>query len=479
MDPKYNCMNEAVQQVTMPPDERWEAVLAPDAWKYALWAWRKRINDSDRILTFSQHVSQTLDYSQNMNCGDLNDQNGCYGDAKCDEQDPGPAAYFIILSFQAISKTLRNIYSALGDARDRVENQIGTFASKFAPAKEDDGLSTIIILDILSLGYAGAMAPIWNKWVSQTQWGSKNGNGPTAQAFTDGMTLQGITLAKDILAQNVWEAEKVLETQVDNVVFSWQNATSEYAQSLFDGTQIGISMLGILLSGGKMIDPRLSLPGPIDLDLQIRRTLWALLIPAAWRISGRDLNPFIVDTGLSCGDAPKDDDLQLRLQKDTLNDKIICDKKADRAYYLVSATDPEDKCRHGSNTGGYGCDKFEDLPGADELVGTTPEDEEDSQSLHWQMVDVEDLVFGSLATYKANGNKNVEEPKRFNDWESSSDWGEMLESLVDSDIRAPWVFTIPVCGVNEALWNYFHSTSTDREDRDPTFPCGENEWTEY
>ena len=72
----------------------------------------------------------------------------------------------------------------------------------------------------------------------------------------------------------------------------------------------------------------------------------------------------------------------------------------------------------------------------------------------------------SLATYKANGGKNME---GISGWYIKKDgWRSVLDDLIDYDIRAPFIFDLPVCTWGDAVKT---SVKYRDGDRPHHFPC--------
>ncbi|KAL4867215.1 hypothetical protein BDV12DRAFT_198425 [Aspergillus spectabilis] len=418
-----DCSAKPVTDASYDPDWRWNELLCPQAWFEAVEYWHDK-KDKPSAMNFSREINNFFHGNEQMECGNMVEENQCYHTEICNQQnDPGAATFMILNSFRMVSSTLWNLFNQMEGAAGDVRGSIGRFSKIFAPVLEDDGLSPLIILDIIALGYGGVMAPFWNKWAKGWKFPKDHAQGyDTLKVFTNGMTYQGITLAKDLIGSgDPLDTQNLLEEQLGWMVSTWKEANRQYAEQLFNGSNTSIERLGNIIADGKVIGPDSPPPASI-VEQEFKKALYALLIPLAWRVSEQKLNPFIIDAGLSCEDAPKDTDLELRLDEDTLKNKFICDKKADRAYYLVGAVDPDNNCYHGGNTGGYGCKHFQDLPGADLLTGKTS----DGDMNWWALVSREDIVFGSLATFKANGNKNVRSDTDTTDWNSPEDWDETL-----------------------------------------------------
>ncbi|KAL5338818.1 hypothetical protein BJX70DRAFT_398377 [Aspergillus crustosus] len=282
-----------------------------------------------------------------MECGNMVQNNNCYQTLRCSDNDRGAATFLILNPFAQVSGTLYNLFDLMLEAAEDISGSIGRFVSTFSPVMDDnDGLSVLIILDIVALGYGAVMAPFWNRWAKDWKFSTDHPDGfNTVKDFTNDMTYQGITLAKDIIASgDPVDTENALEEQLARITFSWKQANRQYAEQLFNGSNPSIDRLWNIIDDGKVIGPESPPPAGT-------------------------LNPFIIDTGLSCEDAPKDIQHENRLDEDTLKNQLICDEKADRGDYLVGAEDPDNDCWDNPHSGGYGCQHFIDLPGADELTG--------------------------------------------------------------------------------------------------------------
>ncbi|KEZ45112.1 hypothetical protein SAPIO_CDS2545 [Scedosporium apiospermum] len=132
-----------------------------------------------------------------------------------------------------------------------------------------------------------------------------------------------------------------------------------------------------MTANSKMMSARIQIASADELETSIEQSIYWTLIPVTWKISPPDLNT------LTSGSRAAES-------------SFVCDKKNDRGYYLVPSEDPKNNSfSRSGRIDAIGCREFEMLPGTDEL------------GCVWGGITKEDIVMGSLATYKANGNKNV------------------------------------------------------------------------
>ena len=130
-------------------------------------------------LTFPQQVSNFFHGPEQMLCADTSARDGCSSYVECDNVNH-PAGMFILNSFVAMSNVSApssgsdllkhivdlcqlnfNMYDAISKAESAVTTQMGGFASTFAPI-EDGSEGLKLALDLLGLGFAMFMSPMWN-----------------------------------------------------------------------------------------------------------------------------------------------------------------------------------------------------------------------------------------------------------------------------------------------------------------------------
>jgi hypothetical protein len=194
-------------------------------------------------------------------------------------------------------KTFWNIINLFGDAATDVKGSIGVFAKTFAPPERKDGVGLYVILDIVAMGYASIMAPFWNRWARNLDWSKRNSDDfDTIKDLVNDMTYQGITLAKDLITQEDKDIdpEALLEYQVSGITRAWRGGMQSYAKTLFNGSDASIKRMSKLMASGKLLDPLSQLDNAVGINLELKKTLYGMLVPLAWRVAGRDLNPLYV-----------------------------------------------------------------------------------------------------------------------------------------------------------------------------------------
>ncbi|KFG86526.1 chitinase [Metarhizium anisopliae] len=194
------------------------------------------------------------------------------------------------------------------------------------------------------------------------------------------------------------------------------------------------------------------LPGPSStaaLKTWIGRAFFAYAIPAIWSASGA--SPFIIDSGFSCGTI---DPIRRYMMADAMHKSWAC--VDDKLYYLASPKGHASYCYEDDTKHPEHCtdEGFSALPGVEWLDGTS-----------FGTVTLSDLITGSVKTYRANGNQNVD---------TSPDPGKLAtaNSLGHQDITAPGYIRMPVCSPAMALKAWFGSNVVHGPDTSaPGYPC--------
>lgn len=87
------------------------------------------------------------------------------------------------------------------------------------------------------------------------------------------------------------------------IVYAWQNATSQAAEDMFSGSLASIGALDTLITGGKLIAGIPATSGSLSfqdtLSGSVTSAFFAYTIPALWSVAGYDV--FVIDSGTSCG----------------------------------------------------------------------------------------------------------------------------------------------------------------------------------
>lgn len=183
-----------------------------------------------------------------------------------------------------------NLWSSVDRVKKDVSGRMDALTEAFIPPKQEN-LNILIILDILSMGYATAMAPLWNKVFRPSRWGQNHPGGfDTLKDFTNDMTYQGITLAKDIIAlEGVELTDKAgLKEYMRQMAIAWQKSITNHNSFLFGGGDGLKKLHGAITRGNVLTSNGMNAD---DLDGLVERAMYAMLIPTAWRLADREFNP--------------------------------------------------------------------------------------------------------------------------------------------------------------------------------------------
>ncbi|KAF5507162.1 Multidomain esterase [Colletotrichum aenigma] len=443
------CTHQGVTDAREDAEWRWDQVLTPAAWAAALRNY-KSDSESNPDFVFTRSISNFFNGPESMDCHKLTGANGCTGGSSLQCNDTNaPAGYFILNSFRNINAILWNTYEALGDSYNDAGTSIAEFGKTFSPVKDSD-LSVAILIDILTLGYGAVMAPTWNKAINKVPWAKNNGDDfSTLKDFTNDMVLGGFTLTKDLIGNVVTSPDSALTVNLKLVINAWETAIDKFAIEIFSGKGDRLSKM---IANGKMISSVTVIPSTKELRAEIDKALYATLIPLGWKISNRDLNPFIVDSKRSCDAANNDEWIKLRITNGAIKSEKVCID--DRAYFLLAAENPKQECD--DDKYGIGCSKFDGLPGTSALGPL------------WGGVTREDMVRGSINTFKAHGNKNQENPRVPGILDA-----EQIDAMAEVNIQAPYVFNFPICDVNTSFRGYYEGGLAGHVKKS-YFPCNLN-----
>jgi hypothetical protein len=221
---------------------------------------------------------------------------------------------------------------------------------------------------------------------------------------------------------------------------------------LFDGQDEGIDALtaaiqdGHLISGsGGAIAKTFMDKLQFNLEDDITKAFYGMAIPAVWYAAGNAA--FIINSGYRCGVV---DPLGDYLDTDTMHKTAVC--VDGDLFYIGSPQGVATNCNAASPLHQQ-CDntKFSIPPGLTKLDGND-----------WGKLKYEEIVTGSVKTWKTNGHQNGGGPP------DVSNTGSLMD-LANQDLTTPGFFRLPVCSPAMAFtaWN-----SPKRVDKtDPNYPC--------
>ncbi|KGO46959.1 hypothetical protein PEX1_041720 [Penicillium expansum] len=407
-----------ITDATLDPTARWDAANADDALNDALSAWST--SGAASGLGFPEFISNYFTGPDNWNCGDIGNT-PCSTVMTCNQADY-PAGYLIMNSFSSIHQLHQQTYDALGDALNTMQNDIGSFASIFAPQAKDDSEIVKYIIDAVILVATIGSSFAWNiafKGLAMA----------ASKYFSMGKDVTNaalISFASAIGKDSMKSAKDALSTQNSvsaalGVYFSaWTGLESGYMTSLFGGASdnTSIDALKTLASNGSMLllSSKVNLSG---LTAQAEKILYGQLIPAAWAISPETTYPRILRKAGACSTSI-DADVSLYMSESTLVGGYVCYNND--AFYVVSInTSP-------------GMQPFEALPGGNHQT---------LNGDNWGGVILEDIVQSSYQAYQLNGNANgYEMPALSKIIDGSGTEGDVV---FENGIRTPGFFTLPIC----------------------------------
>lgn len=380
-------------------------------------------------------------------------------------------------------QVFRNFYEGVQHARGEIQADISSLGDTFSPISED-GLSTAVIIDLVTMGYLGAAAPFWNSIIKKSSWFRERGadgnwrsinanTHGTLKDFINGMVTSSLTLAKDLTkaeAQNAVERE--MSTLMNAMIRAFSTTIDKTVSSIFDGEMEHTQLLYRMLEGGKFINS-------IDLNLSteeikdmVKAPIFAQLIPRAWRLSNLPVGPFVLDTGKDCNSdgslKNSDDASKINVSEEMLKTNGYCHDG--KLFVLASAPDPEKYCTQTGDTAGSCFKEFQQLPGAKELDGK-----------NWGKVTPKDIAHASVNTWIANGKSNtgkgLDLDTEFANVEkySNLDSDDIVDRVLDAGIHTPGLVLLPVCDFKEARdgWEDGYNTlgGASNFKPGPNYPC--------
>ena len=152
-----------------------------------------------------------------------------------------------------------------------------------------------ILLDIVGIMYGVFAAPVWNKMIKNWSFIAARPNDfDTAKDFINDLTYQGIGLAKDLAStdesKDELETQNELSSRLAVIVKIWRESIVNYAAMIFGGEERNLDLLGRVIANGKMIAEDTEVVDIISHSEAIERSLYAILIPMAWKVSAQDVN---------------------------------------------------------------------------------------------------------------------------------------------------------------------------------------------
>ncbi|CAI7654484.1 unnamed protein product [Penicillium discolor] len=447
------------------PMTRWEKLGAADAWRDVIADWKAYRDNSDDEDIEDKFSSQIF-------CSEF----------ELDKNDKtGAAAVLIWNSIVAIHQMYAEFKSALvANAALVIDNTIPDLENTFAPVppKKDD-LWLDAVLGLVALGVPTVGRKFFDSVLAEI---------PAMAAKTDASkdhhksALNAILTSPVTLTTNLksdpdvddWTPEKQAEFSkyMGQSLKAWEQIFTTDLKDLFDGTDKSIERLTTMIADGRLLDGVAEdVPYPKktkrkDKDEEVEATdaqkksvedsflttFWAYSIPAVWQASGH--HPFIIDTGRDYDD--KDGDKYTKGLKSTCYEK--------RLYQLADPDGKSHPCLKNYGIPGgckYPNSAFSSPAGVDELDGKA-----------WSGLKVDDIIIGSVKTYKQNGNENGGASANPKD---SGTFG----ALKKLDITTPGFMRLPVCSETLARKSWENADKTDTTRHKDGFPCNNDNGKSY
>lgn len=235
-------------------------------------------------------------------------------------------------------------------------------------------------------------------------------------------------------------AQNDLTIQLGAIVELWADTAAAWSKNIFSGEADTLAKLGDLIRDGAVSQTPTGSIGDDDGDLsaqsikeRVKKSIFVDLIPRAWRLSNLPLGPFILQTKKGCDETPD--------EVEVIEGRTFC--VDDSLYVLASTADRDKNCKQ---VGDYSSclEDFKDLPGTDTLDGTS-----------WGGLTVEDIVVGSVRTWKMHGEKNlgkmdingpaiVEQLDAMSDPMLDDPENTFVDDLLAEDVRAAGIIDLPV-----------------------------------
>ncbi|KAF7558240.1 hypothetical protein G7Z17_g159 [Cylindrodendrum hubeiense] len=431
-----DCTSDSVTNADQDQYDRWLGVSSDQAFEMAIINWF--YDGVTGSLTFPEYVSNFFNGPEGMNCGATAPSVGCESPTQCDDVNH-PAGYFILNSFVSVHSMLYNFFDAFTTAEADMTTSIGTFSSTFAQI-EDVQAEIDMILNVLGLGYALAVAPVWNKWLKEMPAFSKSSASNwlgTAKDSMNGLVSNGITIIKSTGAwADTQNNQNLLSYYMGELIKSWATGISDTNEQLFNGSVPSIENLYRLIDEGQVMEET-STSGTMDIVQYIEQSLYPILIPYAWSLSNMNSHPFVMDSGYDCSNTYPD------LYHDYMTQEVadavsVCYN--DKLYYLLDARNCQVDCGAQVSMHGSVCSPTQfDVP-----LGT-----ETMDGAAWGGVTVANLTISAVNGYVNNGNANG--------WALlNPEVAAEMDRIWNDGINAAGVVQIPVCDFGTAQYNWIN-----------------------
>ncbi|KAK3947971.1 hypothetical protein QBC32DRAFT_246732, partial [Pseudoneurospora amorphoporcata] len=447
---RLTCDNDyTINWDTHSAEENWKALGADSAWDDAVRNWKENNRDREGF-TFMDSVGKTFGMGRGgtVRCGELGVGDNCDITEDCpasaNGDRSGPAAQWVWNSLVWIHKAYHKYHEALDREATIVSMSLDSMTKTFAPVSPPpDNSMTELLIDIFTLGALSIAGPFFNTMLKSTAYfASKTGSSALDNIKDTTMTLVAPWTDKD---------QSDFSQFMGKVTTAWTDAAAMSLDNLFNGEDDSIDTISELISNGKLIRGS----GEKDFNqtqarivtrTNIGKSFFSFAIPNLWRYSKN--YAFVIDSGISCGTSNPLGDY---LDDDTMKATGSC--VDDRWYFLVHPDGDSKICKCEIPAGHGPCqtvcrnNKFSAPPGIGSLES-------------FGGVTMDDLIKGSVRTWKKNGQKNggfTPDPRD----------GSTIDDLLKVDITTPGYVRLPVCSPERA----FQSWDTSSKGSSPNYPC--------
>ncbi|KAL8335759.1 hypothetical protein RB598_009788 [Gaeumannomyces tritici] len=460
------------------PADRWDQMDCGSAWKDAILA----ADTCYEGQVWTLAIASFFHFNRGDKCNDMAPANDCIV-AACEtynsdkthvDHQTGACGYEIWNSIVQVHSLLRNFHAAIKSAAENLSRDYNkeAFIAAFAPKRADGSELVGLLLDMLQIpmGMAGGKLLSSAFLNSRVFGGSTSGGGGLLQDVVGALAGLGWDQAKSQIKDATGKSKEVTFSSVfDLMIKSWTDQMDHMVKTLFNGEPKNVELLGKLIDKGRMIKGKnlgtetlsKSFQDQTDqwvLEKRLERPFYLAAIPAAWKANG--MNPVLVDFGPSCEiEASRYYAVDWR----KYNPGWRC--PAGRSYHLASVRDgPPQVC--GAPYPGNSCPPvlqwtLDMLDGIEELP-----DEHERES--WGGVTVTMLIEGAVATFEANGGKNIMDAEKQPLQDPVYD-AEQAAKGDGVDTKRPGFVRIPICGPDEIKRNL--DKGKGRHLKPENYPC--------
>ncbi|EXK32523.1 hypothetical protein FOMG_12692 [Fusarium oxysporum f. sp. melonis 26406] len=468
----FSCLDKAVIESDMNPQDRWNGVRAPCAWRDMASSWVDKRSSQNINVTrkenankFSRHVSDLADGYEKFDCASFSvGVNGCEQEDKCeDTRDSGPAGYFILNSFTSIHTTFKSLWQTVDKAENDMQSKLDQLVETFAP-DVDESSEFNLIADFLGIAVGMFAAPFFNKskLLKRNLYFMKTKDSPTADIkdLIANTASWGATLAKDIQNSKRETPKSKVAGKLSEISDLWTESIEAFTEKAFRGDNESVDYIGDLIADGKFNNDEVTFDMS-DLRKQLRKVFFAVLIPEAWKVGAGYAPAFVMDSGYDCNAVgPLDYEY---IAPSTGEEMGYCYQG--RRYYLLAPNGRERNCdpQVPDGTGGNPTDCKPNYFTAPQGIENL--DPKNQDAYDWVGITAQDLVAGVVEGWKANKEKNG---GRFLDLTKTSNYDFLLGDNSDEvNIRFPGFIQIPVCSPERARggWKSFDSLSSSQKQK--------------